>query len=80
MIFPRFNPNSFWSMQAAREVSGANCSAPPHGLITLAVLWSGIMAQTPLVQILQDRGGVVAQENRWLLPVSGFFLRYGSIP
>jgi hypothetical protein len=60
-------------MQAAREASGANCSAPPLGLITLAVLWSGIMAQTPLVQILPDHGRVVARENRWLLPVSGFF-------
>ena len=38
MIFPRFNPNSFWSMQAACDVWGAKCPAPPLGMITLAAL------------------------------------------
>ena len=38
LIFPRFNPNSFWSLQAACEVWGAKCTAPPLGLITLAAL------------------------------------------
>ncbi len=38
MVFPRFNPNSFWSMQAACDAWGAKCPAPPLGLITLAAL------------------------------------------
>jgi radical SAM superfamily enzyme YgiQ (UPF0313 family) len=38
MIFPRFNPNSFWSLQAACDARGAKCPAPPLGMITLAAL------------------------------------------
>ena len=38
MIFPRFNPNSFWSLQAACDIHGVRCPAPPLGLITLAAL------------------------------------------
>jgi radical SAM superfamily enzyme YgiQ (UPF0313 family) len=38
MVFPRFNPNSFWSLQAACDVMGARCTAPPLGLITVAAL------------------------------------------
>ncbi|MCW5744751.1 MAG: B12-binding domain-containing radical SAM protein [Alphaproteobacteria bacterium] len=38
MVFPKFNPNSFWSLQAACDVWGARCPAPPLGLITVAAL------------------------------------------
>ncbi|HEX2887599.1 B12-binding domain-containing radical SAM protein [Vineibacter terrae] len=38
MVFPRFNPNSFWSLQAACDLWGARCPSPPLGLITLAAL------------------------------------------
>ncbi len=38
MVFPRFNPNSFWSLQAACDAWGAKCPAPPLGLITVAAL------------------------------------------
>ena len=38
MIFPRFNAQSFWSLQAACDMWGARCPAPPLGLITLAAL------------------------------------------
>lgn len=38
LAFPRFNPNSFWSLQAACDLWGARCPAPPWGLITLAAL------------------------------------------
>jgi radical SAM superfamily enzyme YgiQ (UPF0313 family) len=38
LVFPRFNPNSFWSFKDACEVWGARCTAPPLGLITLAAL------------------------------------------
>jgi radical SAM superfamily enzyme YgiQ (UPF0313 family) len=38
MVFPRFNPNSFWSMQAACDVWGVKCPAPPLGMITVAAL------------------------------------------
>ena len=37
-MFPRFNPNSFWSLAAACDLYGARCPAPPLGLITLAAL------------------------------------------
>ena len=38
MIFPRFNPNSFWNLQAVCDIRGARCPAPPLGLITVAAL------------------------------------------
>jgi radical SAM superfamily enzyme YgiQ (UPF0313 family) len=38
LVFPLFNPNSYWSFGAACEVAGARCPAPPLGLITLAAL------------------------------------------
>ena len=38
MIFPRFNQNSFWSLQAACDVWGAKCPCPPLGMMTLAAL------------------------------------------
>jgi radical SAM superfamily enzyme YgiQ (UPF0313 family) len=38
MVFPRFNPNSFWSLAPVCEVWGARCPAPPLGLITLAAM------------------------------------------
>jgi radical SAM superfamily enzyme YgiQ (UPF0313 family) len=38
MVFPRFNPNSFWSLQAACDAWGAKCPAPPLGMMTLAAL------------------------------------------
>jgi radical SAM superfamily enzyme YgiQ (UPF0313 family) len=38
LIFPSFNPNSFWSFRSACEISGARWPAPPLGLITVAAL------------------------------------------
>jgi radical SAM superfamily enzyme YgiQ (UPF0313 family) len=38
MVFPRFNPNSFWALQELCEIRGAKCPAPPLGLITVAAL------------------------------------------
>ncbi len=38
MVFPSFNPNSFWSLKATCEVYGARYVAPPLGLITVAAL------------------------------------------
>ena len=38
LVFPLFNPNSFWSFGPACEAAGARCPAPPLGLITLAAL------------------------------------------
>ncbi len=38
LVFPRFNPNSFWSLQSVCDTWGARCPAPPLGLITLAAL------------------------------------------
>jgi radical SAM superfamily enzyme YgiQ (UPF0313 family) len=38
MVFPRFNPNSFWSLGPVCEIWGARCPAPPLGMITLAAM------------------------------------------
>jgi radical SAM superfamily enzyme YgiQ (UPF0313 family) len=38
LVFPKFNPNSFWSLTAVCDVRDAKCPAPPLGLITLAAL------------------------------------------
>ena len=38
LAFPRFNPNSFWNFKDACELYGAQCVAPPLGLMTLAAL------------------------------------------
>jgi len=38
MVFPRFNPNSFWNLQELCDIRGARCPAPPLGLITVAAL------------------------------------------
>lgn len=38
MVFPRFNPNSFWSLAPVCDIWGARCPAPPLGLITLAAM------------------------------------------
>ena len=38
MVFPQFNPNSFWNLQELCDIRGARCPAPPLGLITVAAL------------------------------------------
>ena len=38
MVFPRFNHNSFWSLQAVCDIYGTRCPAPPLGMMTLAAL------------------------------------------
>ncbi len=38
MVFPQFNQNSFWSLQAACDIYGVKCPAPPLGMMTLAAL------------------------------------------
>ncbi len=38
MIYPRFNPNSFWNYKATCELAGARHPAAPLGLITVAAL------------------------------------------
>lgn len=38
MIFPKFNPNSFWNFTEACKLYGARCVAPPLGLLTVAAL------------------------------------------
>jgi radical SAM superfamily enzyme YgiQ (UPF0313 family) len=38
MVFPRFNPYSFWNLQELCDIRGARCPAPPLGLITVAAL------------------------------------------
>jgi radical SAM superfamily enzyme YgiQ (UPF0313 family) len=38
LVYPRFNPNSFWNYQATCDLVGAKYSAAPLGLITVAAL------------------------------------------
>src|SRR3954469_21646300 len=38
LVYPRFNPHSFWNYQATCEVVGAKHPAGPLGLITVAAL------------------------------------------
>ena len=38
LVFPKFNPHSFWNLQAVCDIWGARCPAPPLGLITVAAL------------------------------------------
>ncbi len=38
MVFPQFNRNSFWSLQATCDMYGVRCPAPPLGMLTLAAL------------------------------------------
>ena len=38
MVFPRFNQNSFWSLQSVCDIYGAKCPSPPLGMMTLAAL------------------------------------------
>jgi radical SAM superfamily enzyme YgiQ (UPF0313 family) len=38
LVFPKFNPNLFWNLQAVCDVWGVRCPAPPLGLITVAAL------------------------------------------
>src|SRR5258708_24107232 len=38
MIFPKFNPKSFWSYEGACEVLGVRSPLPPLGMITLAAM------------------------------------------
>ena len=38
LIFPRFNPNSFWALEDTCRIHGARAPAPPLGLMTVAAL------------------------------------------
>ncbi len=38
MVFPRFNQNSFWSLQATCDMYRVRAPAPPLGMLTLAAL------------------------------------------
>jgi radical SAM superfamily enzyme YgiQ (UPF0313 family) len=38
MVFPRFNPRSFWSLKATCKAHGASAVMPPLGLMTVAAL------------------------------------------
>jgi radical SAM superfamily enzyme YgiQ (UPF0313 family) len=38
MVFPRFNPKSFWGFEGVLHVVGARYPAPPLGLITVAAM------------------------------------------
>ena len=38
LVFPRFNPNSFWALKDTCEIAGARAPSPPLGLLTVAAL------------------------------------------
>lgn len=74
-VFPRFNPNSFWSFKEPCELQGAKCSTPPLGLITLAAMlpqsWSMTLIDCNAETLTEDdirsadlvmTGGMLPQE------------------
>ena len=38
LVFPRFNPNSFWALKDTCEVADARAPSPPLGLLTVAAM------------------------------------------
>src|SRR5262245_39437376 len=38
LVFPRFDPRSFWNLHELCEIRGVRCASPPLGLITVAAL------------------------------------------
>lgn len=76
MVYPQFNPRSFWSHGALCELLGARCTEPPLGLLTVAALlpcdWS-IRLVNRNAEDLTDRdlawadmvmtGGMLFQQN-----------------
>ena len=38
LVFPRFNPNSFWALKDACEIARAKAPSPPLGLLTVAAM------------------------------------------
>ena len=38
LVFPRFNPNSFWALKDTCEIAGARAPSPPLGLLTVAAM------------------------------------------
>ena len=38
LVFPRFNPNSFWALEDTCEIAGAKAPSPPLGLLTVAAM------------------------------------------
>ncbi|MDT9702518.1 hypothetical protein, partial [Streptomyces sp. P17] len=38
LVFPRFNPNSFWALKDTCTIAGAKAPSPPLGLLTVAAM------------------------------------------
>lgn len=53
MVFPRFNPNSFWSLQAACDIWGARCPAQPNTQLSRR-----LKAEGRLLDFAQNRDDV----------------------
>ncbi len=60
LVFPSFNPNSFWSFRGACEVWGAHWPAPPLGLITVAAL----LPQSWICRLV-DRNSEELTDEHW---------------
>jgi radical SAM superfamily enzyme YgiQ (UPF0313 family) len=58
MVFPRFNPNSFWNYRETCDVVGRKYSAAPLGLITVAALlpreWSVRLVDRNIEELNDD--------------------------
>jgi radical SAM superfamily enzyme YgiQ (UPF0313 family) len=75
MIYPRFNPRSFWGYEGARELLGARYPATPLGMLTVAALlpkrWNVKLVNRNAQELSQDdlawadmvmTGGMLAQQ------------------
>jgi radical SAM superfamily enzyme YgiQ (UPF0313 family) len=59
MVFPRFNPHSFWNLAPVCEVWGARCPAPPLGMITLAAM----LPRDWIIRLVNRNSGDVASAD-----------------
>ena len=76
MIYPRFNPKSFWGFEGARELLGAHYPSTPLGMITVAAMlpkcWNVRLVNRNIQELCQDdlawadlvmSGGMLPQQS-----------------
>ncbi|HEY0797269.1 MAG TPA: B12-binding domain-containing radical SAM protein [Acidisarcina sp.] len=76
MVYPRFNPHSFWSHEPLCKLLGARCTEPPLGLLTVAALlpaeWNIRLVNCNAEELTDDdlawsdmvmTGGMLFQQN-----------------
>src|SRR5262249_7103833 len=62
MVFPRFNQNSFWSLQSACDIYGVKCPAPPLGMMTLSAV---LPPERNIRLVNRNAPGLKPADNAW---------------